>query len=383
MNNLVARPHSSVDKIPQIVAVARKSASSRLMHPLEKRRQQLMQAFKMVSENEQLLSAAMSADLKRNSAENHFVELYPVQANIVQALNNLDDWNHVEPVTPSIVFMMDKCETRRVPLGCVLIIGTWNYALTLILDPLVAALAGGNTAVVKLSEVSTNMTNVLAHLIEKYMDPKVVQIVTGAVPETTVLLNQKFDLIFYTGSTTVGRIIMQQAAKTLTPVLLELGGKSPVIVDEDCDFEATASRILWGKIVNCGQTCIAPDYVLVHKKAEKQLLAAFKSQFTKIVDGDFDTSDQYGRIISQGHFDRLKGLLDSQLKVAGTKTLIGGKTDRSSLFFEPTVLTGVGLDAETNPVMAGELFGPILPVIVVASIDEAIRYVNSRYAQFT
>lgn len=192
------------------------------------------------------------------------------------------------------------------------------------------------------------------------------------------MLKEKFDLIFYTGNDTVGKIIMAEAAKTLTPCVFELGGKSPVIVDDNVDVDVCAKRIMWGKIMNNGQTCVAPDYVLVHRNIATQLVEALKRSIPELIPGNLSTNPSYSRISCLRHFQRLRKLLEDQLNVPGTYLAAGGKFDESDLFLEPTILTGVGLDPNTNPIMKSEIFGPILAVIEYDNIDEAISYVNSK-----
>ncbi|KAI8905012.1 Aldehyde/histidinol dehydrogenase [Gorgonomyces haynaldii] len=332
----------------------------------------------MVDENESLICDALHKDLKRCKDENMILEVLSVKNQIADCITHLEEWNETKTVSTSLLWAMDKCQVKRMPFGTCLIIGTWNYAVVLSLGPLAPCLAGGNTAVIKFSEITPNISDLLATLIPRYMDNRIVKCVTGAVPEITCLLEQKFDLIFYTGNTQVAKIIMQQAAKTLTPVILELGGKSPVIVDENVDIQVSAKRVMWGKITNCGQTCIAPDYILVHKKVAKQYVEALKASVKDLIgDEDIKTTPYYGRISSQRHFDRLKKMLDDQKKVSGVELAYGGRTDRDQLFIEPTIFTGVTKDGN-HPAMKDEIFGPLLPVIEIDNIQEAIDFVNSR-----
>lgn len=258
---LISTPISA---IPAIVASVREQSNARTAHSLLFRRQQLRNLHKMVLENQTELIAALSKDHGRMEQESFLLDVATVLDACGQALNNLDEWTQHEKVTiGNPLFFFDSCEVRQVSLGAVLIIGTWNLPVQLTLVPLVAAICGGNCAVLKLSEVAVHVSNTLSQLIPKYLDTEAYRVVTGAIPETSALLNEKFDLIFYTGNTQVGKIIMAAAAKTLTPVVLELGGKSPCIVDKNVDIGVSARRIMYGKIVNCGQTCVAPDYVLV------------------------------------------------------------------------------------------------------------------------
>ncbi|KAJ3044609.1 hypothetical protein HDV00_001535 [Rhizophlyctis rosea] len=247
------------------------------------------------------------------------------------------------------------------------------YQLTL--APVAAAIAGGNAV---LSEVSKHAALVMTELIPKYLDPSAICVVNGAVAETTELLKQKFDVIFYTGNTNVAKIIATAAAKNLTPTILELGGKSPTIVAEDADLAISAKRIMWGKLINTGQTCIAPDYILIPRKLAPAFYTAIEEATRELLTSNPQQVDHLARIINPSHFKRLKSMLDSQLAVSGSKVVVGGQADESDLFIAPTVVAGVGKDASQNPLMKDEIFGPLLPVVEVEDVDEAIAYIAER-----
>jgi aldehyde dehydrogenase (NAD+) len=258
----------------------------------------------------------------------------------------------------------------REPLGVVLVISPWNYPLLLSLSPVIGAIAAGNAVVLKPSEIAPATSGALAQLVPVYLDPAAVRVIEGGVEETTALLEQRFDHIFYTGNAVVGRIIMRAAAAHLTPVTLELGGKSPTFVDEGVDLAVTARRIVWGKFTNAGQTCVAPDYVL----GTRQVLDALKPFLDKAI-REFHgeqhpvSVDTYGRIVNDHHFARLDALLDDDLIVTG------GRRDASARYIEPTVLDGVSGE---HAVMQEEIFGPILPLVEVADVDAAIDFINDR-----
>jgi aldehyde dehydrogenase (NAD+) len=258
------------------------------------------------------------------------------------------------------------------PLGTVLIIAPWNYPVQLVLGPLIPALAAGNTAVVKPSEVAPATAAALADLIPRYLDERAVQVVTGGVDETTELLAHQFDHIFYTGNGTVGRVVMEAASRHLTPVTLELGGKSPAIVTDSADVVVSARRIAWGKFVNAGQTCVAPDYVLVPESLHDQFVAELVTALKTFFGDDPATSQDYGRIVNARHHARLTGLLD---RGGYDAVAVGGERDIDSRYIAPTVLTGVKPDAA---VMEDEIFGPILPVLTYEQLDDAIAFVNER-----
>ena len=347
----------------------RSTFESGTTRPLAWRRQQLEQMKRMLVENEQEFLVALRTDLGKPALEGFMTDIAFVLGELDAMLKNLKRWNR--PIRVGSPIVTQPARSRRIPkpLGVVLVIAPWNYPIQLLLVPAAGAIAAGNAVVMKPSEISAATSEVLARLVPKYMDTSAVALVEGGVPETTELLAQRFDHIFYTGNGTVGRVVMTAAAKHLTPVTLELGGKSPTIVDASANLRVAARRIAWGKWLNAGQTCVAPDYVLVDDSVRQPFL----DELTKAV-GDFHgsdphTSDAYGRIVSARHFDRLRALMD------GGTVVIGGETDASDRYIAPTVLVDVDL---ASALMQEEIFGPLLPVIGVESIDDAISFVNSR-----
>lgn len=358
--------------ISDIVAALRSSFDAGVLRTLEARRTQLDQLRRMLAEHEDTILAALEVDLNKAPMEAYATEIGLVVAEIKYALKHLDVWCKPEKVKVGLTFKPGSAEIRPEPLGVVLIIAPWNYPTQLLLAPLVAALAAGNTVVLKPSEVAAATSTVMAELIPQYLDSRVVTVVTGGVDETTDLLAEKFDHIFYTGNGTVGRIVMGAAAKHLTPVTLELGGKSPAIVTADADIKVAARRIAWGKFVNAGQTCVAPDYVLVDASVEDKLLGALLRAVHDFYGDDPKSSNDYGRIINHKHWDRLTGLLDAG---GFDATICGGHGERVARYIPPTVLAGVQPNAA---LMQEEIFGPILPVLAVTDLDEAIAFVNDR-----
>ncbi|XP_040826692.1 aldehyde dehydrogenase family 3 member B2-like isoform X2 [Ochotona curzoniae] len=258
---------------------------------------------------------------------------------------------------------------RKEPYGLVLIIAPWNYPLNLTLMPLVGAIAAGNCVVLKPSEISKGAEKVLAEVLPRYLDQSCFAVVLGGPEETGRLLEHKFDYILFTGSPRVGKIIMTAAAKHLTPVTLELGGKNPCYVDDNCDPQTVANRVTWFRYFNAGQTCVAPDYVLCTPETQERLLPALQSAITRFYGEDPRTSPDLGRIINQKHFQRLQALLRCG------RVAIGGQSDESQRYIAPTVLVDV---QEAEPVMQEEIFGPILPIMTVGSLDEAIAFINRR-----
>lgn len=337
--------------------------------PAEWREAQLAAVAAMVTERSEELAKALWSDLRRNRVDATIADIRLVAEEAHYARRRLRRW--MKPQREGTPFTMWPGRTRVHfdPLGVGLIIGAWNYPIQLILSPLIAALSGGNCAVLKPSEISPASAEILARLVPQYLDKEAVSVVTGGVPETTALLELHWDHIFFTGGTAIGKVVMAAAAKHLTPVVLELGGKSPAIVDSSADLAVTARRIAHGRWVNAGQTCTAPDYVLVARDVAQPFLAALETAVTDFYGADPQQSPDYGRVVNAHHFDRLLGLLKQ-----GT-IHHGGQHDRNDLFIAPTVLTDVPADAA---VLGEEIFGPILPVIEVDGIDQAIRHVNDR-----
>ncbi|MFJ4206487.1 aldehyde dehydrogenase family protein [Streptomyces sviceus] len=354
----------------EVVGRLRATFNTGVTRPLDWRVNQLQRLRALLVENEQELIEALWADLRKNAAEAKMQEIDFTVADIDETLANLGSWLQPRPVEVPVHFgPTTTAYTTYDPLGVVLVIAPWNFPLHLLIDPIIGALAAGNTVVAKPSEMSVHTSAVASRLLREYFDPDVLSVVEGGAEETTALLAQRFDHIFYTGNGTVGRIVMAAAAKNLTPVTLELGGKSPVFVAPDADVDETAKRLVGAKFGNAGQQCIAPDYVL----AEPATAAALVPALRAAVDAQFGTSPQtaadFGRIINERHFDRLTALLDSG------RPAVGGQHDRDDLFIAPTVLTDVD---PASPVMQEEIFGPILAVVEVADLDAAIAFINER-----
>lgn len=363
----VPTPHSPVDDIPPLVERLRATFDSGKTRPLAWRREQLEGLLRYGKEQSGRLAEALHADLRKPAFEAYAADIGQVSNEAKHALKNLNKWTKPEKV--GRVPMLGRCVLMRDPLGVVLIIAPWNYPVGLLLSPLVGAIAAGNAAVLKPSEVTAHTSAVLAETLPNYIDPDAFALVEGGVEETTALLDQRFDHILYTGNGQVGRIVMEKAARTLTPVTLELGGKSPCIVDSTADIETTARRIAWGKFMNAGQTCIAPDYLLVEESVQEPLIAALQKSVKQFYGDDSQSSDDYARVVNERHHGRLTKLLEGQ------EVAFGGKTDAADCFIEPTVLKNVAPDAA---IMQNEIFGPILPVLKVRDVNEAIAFVRAR-----
>ncbi|MFI1105506.1 aldehyde dehydrogenase family protein [Streptomyces melanogenes] len=337
--------------------------------PVEWRTTQLRRLRAMLTERGADLVESLRADLGKSPAEVQRTEIGFTVREIDHTLEHLAQWLRPEPAPVPEHLGGATAWTQYDPLGVVLVIAPWNYPAQLLLTPMIGALAAGNTVVVKPSELAPATSAVLARLLPEYLDPDAVAVVEGGIPETTALLAERFDHIFYTGNGTVGRIVMAAAVQHLTPVTLELGGKSPVFVDRDADLDTVAARLAAGKFLNAGQTCVAPDYVLTDPETARALEPALARAVEALYGADPQASAEYGRIVNERHFDRLSALLDSG------RVVTGGQGDRATKYLAPTVLADVD---PKSPVMREEIFGPILPIVTVADLDEAIGFINDR-----
>ncbi|WP_109299872.1 aldehyde dehydrogenase family protein [Aquimarina sp. AU474] len=327
--------------------------------------QELKRLKNALKKNEALLYEAIYKDFKKSEFETYVTELSIIYHEIDLALVKVKKWAKKKKVSTSIVNLPGKSYIIPEPYGSVLVIGAWNYPYQLSICPAIAAIAAGCTVVLKPSEIPSNTAEIMAKLINQNFDPKIFKVIEGSVKETTELLSIKFDKIFFTGSVGVGKIVYQAAAKHLTPVCLELGGKSPAIITKDVNVDMTAKRLVWAKFLNAGQTCIAPDYVLVSSSIHDKLLAAIKKHIEK---SDYKVENQnYTQIINTKNLDRLNDMIDPQ------KVFIGGKGNEQDRVIPPTVLTDVEF---SDKVMQEEIFGPILPVLTFDTIDEAIEKVK-------
>ncbi|MFE1950904.1 aldehyde dehydrogenase family protein [Streptomyces sp. NPDC059524] len=336
--------------------------------PLEWRKEQLRALRRLLVEQEDAFVAALRADLGKSATEAYTTEIGFTLNEIDHTLRHLDRWLRPRRVSVPLALRPAQARTVREPLGTVLVIAPWNYPLQLALAPMVGAIAAGNSVVVKPSELAPATSAALAHWLPRALDPQAVAVVEGGVPETTALLEQRFDHIFYTGNGTVGRVVMAAAARHLTPVTLELGGKSPAIVEPGTDLATAARRIAWGKFMNAGQTCVAPDYLLAIGEAATEIEPHLTAAIREMYGADPVRSADYGRVVNERHFDRLTALLDSG------RIVTGGAHDRADRYLAPTVLADVDPDA---PVMREEIFGPVLPILRVPDLDAAIAFVNA------
>ncbi|XP_050501792.1 aldehyde dehydrogenase, dimeric NADP-preferring isoform X1 [Diabrotica virgifera virgifera] len=358
------------DKNPeQVVNTARNAFNSGKTRSLDFRLKQLKAFIRLLDENTPQICDALNKDLRKNKIEAVLMEIGVVKKDINYFLKNLRELE--KPVRPDkeVANIMDSVFIKHDPYGVVLIMGAWNYPITLSLQPVAGAIAAGNCVLLKPSEVAPATSKFLAEYIPKYLDTEAYQVFEGGVAETTELLKQRFDYILYTGSSAVGKIILEAAAKHLTPVTLELGGKSPVYLDKSADLEVAVKRLLWGKCANSGQTCIAPDYLLCSKDLQEKVVQIAKKVIKEFFGENVKASPDYGRIINDRHFKRIVALLKD------ANIAFGGDYDPSERFISPTILTNV---KSSDPVMQEEIFGPILPIVNVESAYDAIQFINSR-----
>lgn len=338
--------------------------------------QKLKKIYNYLVENEKEALAALKNDLGKPEVEALAAEIGVVLGNVKDISSKLKGWMADKKVVTPLLFTGSSSYIRHEAKGVALIISPWNYPLQLSLNPLLYAIAAGCTAVIKPSEYSVHTTAFVKKLVDTLFDKKEVVVFTGGVPTSQSLLALPFNHMFFTGSPQVGKIVMKSAAQHLASITLELGGKSPCIIDESAPIDKLAKRLVWGKYYNVGQTCIAPDYVLVHKSKVGKLETALKKNIARLYDegNGIKASSGYGRIISEKHFDMLSGLLDNALS-NGAELVTGGEKDRSQKYFAPTVIRNVSLDSD---IMQNEIFGPILPIIPYENIDEALKIIADR-----
>ena len=356
-------------EIQSVIAAQRAYFEAGHTLPPESRIEALKKLRQTLLENEQDIYRALQADLQKSEAETYMCELGMVLNELSFMIRHAGHLAKDRKVPTPLAQFAARSFVKTTPRGVVLIMSPWNYPLMLSLDPLADAIAAGNTAVIKPSAYAPATSALLSEIIQKTFDPAYVTVIPGGREENRQLLHQKFDFIFFTGSASVGTEVLKAAAPHLTPVALELGGKSPCIVDETADIPLAARRIAFGKFLNCGQTCVAPDYVVCHESVYEPLMAALEREITRQYGAEPLKNRDYGKIINEKHFDRLSRLLS-----AG-KVTFGGKCQREALRMEPTIVSPCSWE---DPVMGEEIFGPILPVMTYDSLDGLLRIINSR-----
>jgi aldehyde dehydrogenase (NAD+) len=348
----------------------RATFASRLTRPLAWRRHELGQLTRLLRQEAGRLTDAMARDMGKPQVEAWLTDVVAVAKDIDGIVRHLDSWAGARQVRVPWALRPGRAQVVPEPLGAVLVLGPWNYPVRCLVLPLAFAIAAGNTVAAKPSELAPATSEVLAELLGKYLDPQAVAVVQGGPEVAQHLLEQRWDHIFFTGGSRVGRLVMTAAAQHLTPVTLELGGKNPAIVDDTANVDVAARRIVWGKFLNAGQTCAAPDYVLVDRRAEGPLLAAMVKRVNQFFGDDPRTSASLGRVVNDAHMARLVQML------AATKgrTVTGGVSVPGERYLAPTVVADVGWD---DALMEAEIFGPVLPVVVFDSVDEALARVNA------
>lgn len=327
-----------------------------------------------INREEKAIEQALYQDFHKSGIETAITEILVVQLELKHIAKKLRGWMKDKKVRRSLVMPNVSAYLHYEPKGNALIITPWNYPFQLPLVHLAACIAAGNTAILKLSEFSPNSNQVLKKIIAEVFPTDHIAVVEGAVEETTHLLNLKFDHIHFTGSSKVGKIVMETASKHLTDITLELGGKSPAVIDKNVNLRQVVKNLIWAKFINAGQTCIAPDYILAHRHQKQQLEEVFKIEIEEAFGKDAFNSPDYARIINEKQFERLNQALDSA-KQLGANIIAGGKTDGRTKYIAPTVITNV---AANNPLMTDEIFGPILPIVYYAQIQEAIDFINAK-----
>ncbi|MCS4472138.1 aldehyde dehydrogenase [Clostridium botulinum] len=318
--------------------------------------------------NENNIFKALKIDLNKSEFETFITEIGIVYDEINGAIKNIKKWSKPKKVKTPITNFLASSYIYNEPYGVALIMSPWNYPFQLIMAPLVGAISAGNCVLLKPSELAIETEKVIVKIIKDTFSDEYIGVITGGIEESTALLKEKFDYIFYTGGINVGKIVMRAAAEHLTPITLELGGKSPCIVDKDANIDLAARRIAWGKFLNAGQTCVAPDYLVVHRNIKEKLISSIENYIVEFFGENTFESEDYPRIINERHFKRLEGYLKEG------KIVSGGNTDINNLYIEPTIIEGINFE---NRIMEEEIFGPIFPVIEFENIDKVIDIVKN------
>ncbi|MGN0506134.1 MAG: aldehyde dehydrogenase [Lachnospiraceae bacterium] len=356
------------NEINQLIQKQKSFFSTGATLPVSYRITALKRLGTAIEHHEAELSAALHADLGKSTSEGYMCEIGLVKSELSYMLKHVRRYAKEHRVRTPLAQYVSRSFVKPSPYGCVLIMSPWNYPVLLTLDPLIDAIAAGNTVVLKPSAYSPNTSRVLEQLITECFPPEYVSVVTGGRAENSCLLHADFQYIFFTGSKTVGREVMACASEHLTPVTLELGGKSPCIVDKTANLSLAARRIVFGKFLNCGQTCVAPDYIYCDASIKEQLVAELKKQIAVQFTEHPLGNPNYGKIINAKHFSRLLGLMDKK------KIVCGGESDEATLRIAPTIIGNVTWD---DAVMQEEIFGPLLPILTYSSLEDAVRTVNS------
>lgn len=335
------------------------------------RKEQLKKLSNAIKSYESDILEALYTDLGKNKVEAYATEIGITLKSIKNARKELKNWTKTKNVDTPLYLFPTKSYIKKEPYGTVLIIAPFNYPFQLVFEPLIGAIAAGNTAIIKPSELTPNVARVIKRLINETFDANYIEVIEGGIEETQTLIHLPFDYVFFTGSENVGKIVYQAASENLVPVTLEMGGKSPVIVDETANIKVASERICFGKFTNAGQTCVAPDYILVHESVKDDLITALSKTLREFYGQNIQQSPDYGRIVNLKHYHRLTSLLNS----AQMNIVFGGHSDEDERYIEPTLLDHVTSD---SAIMQEEIFGPILPILTYQSLDEAITFIHQR-----
>ncbi|HEA4378762.1 TPA: aldehyde dehydrogenase [Staphylococcus aureus] len=335
------------------------------------RKEQLKKLSKAIKSYESDILEALYTDLGKNKVEAYATEIGITLKSIKNARKELKNWTKTKNVDTPLYLFPTKSYIKKEPYGTVLIIAPFNYPFQLVFEPLIGAIAAGNTAIIKPSELTPNVARVIKRLINETFDANYIEVIEGGIEETQTLIHLPFDYVFFTGSENVGKIVYQAASENLVPVTLEMGGKSPVIVDETANIKVASERICFGKFTNAGQTCVAPDYILVHESVKDDLITALSKTLREFYGQNIQQSPDYGRIVNLKHYHRLTSLLNS----AQMNIVFGGHSDEDERYIEPILLDHVTND---SAIMQEEIFGPILPILTYQSLDEAIAFIHQR-----
>lgn len=361
--------NTTQEQIESIVARQHEFFQTGKTKDLQFRKAALKMLLDSIEANEQALADALWKDLHKSYEEAYLCEISLVKSELKNHIQHIRRWSKAKCVASPLALFPSSSKIISEPLGCSLIIAPWNYPFLLLFSPLIGAISAGCTAYLKPSPYVPNVSMVMQKIIESTFNAEYIAVAQGNREVNTILLQQKFDMIFFTGSPTLGKTVMEAAAKNLTPVVLELGGKSPCIVDKTANIKLAARRIAWGKCLNAGQTCIAPDYLLIHESVKEQFIAEFKKSVSAFLGDNPQTSKHFVRLVTDKAYQRVKNYLNDG------NIIVGGHFDDAERYIEPTILENVSLE---SAVMTTEIFGPILPMKTFTDLDEALNFVNAR-----
>jgi len=374
VKNIPISPNTKLEEIFRIFGAQQKNRQAVKDSTAKERKEKLKKLMDTVVEYRTKIQDAVFADLHKPAVETDYAEIYNVVTECRHAIANLDEWMAPQDVDTPLLFVGSSSKVVHEPKGNALLLTPWNYPFSMPTQHLVAGVAAGCTVIIKPSEFTPHTSALVKEIIGKVFPENEVAVIEGDYTVSTELLKLKFDHIHFTGSPAVGKVVMRAAAEHLTSVTLELGGKSPVIIDETANIDAAVKKITWGKYLNCGQTCIAPDYILVHESKKAEFISKLDANIKKVFTDNPEKSADVGRIVNNKHFNRIKGLLDEAVS-KGAKVETGGQTNEEDNYFAPTVISNVSLDSK---VMQEEIFGPVLPVISFQSPDEALGVINGK-----